>query len=80
MLMNGEEIIWLRNSFILLVLRKTFKIDNILVNQDLMARTTAATHSGRRQFPFPRLIGDPMRQSPSHLLFKGNLGNKTYVF
>lgn len=47
--------------------------------KDPMAKPSAVTHSGRRQFPFPGLIGDPMRQSLNHLLYKGNLGNKTHV-
>ena len=78
--MNAEEIIWLGNLFIWLDLSKTFKIVNIVVNQDPMARLSVATQSGRRQFPFSGLIGDPKRRSLSHLLFKSNLGNKTHLF
>ena len=35
-----------------------------------MARSSAATQSGRKQFPFSGLIGEPMRQNLSHSLFK----------
>ena len=44
-----------------------------------MARPSAATQSGRKQFPLSGLIREPMRQNLSRSLFKGNLGAKKKI-
>lgn len=39
-----------------------------------------ATHSGRRQFPFPGLTGDPVRQSLIICFLKAVLGIKPMFY